>query len=302
MRVLLATDGSAAAAEARDLVAALPWPGGSALDVVHVVQPPIVAVASFGPVVGPNEGVDVISAMEDEGRRILEDTQARLAGPGRYIRTHLVVGRPAELIAEVARERGVDLVVTGHRGRSGLEQVLLGSVAAEIVDRSPAPVLVARGSRLEDVLLAVDGTPTAAMAVRVVEEMPVLHGTRVRVLSVADPSYPWWAGVDWMGDAAADAWGETLEASRISHARVAQETADRLREAGVDARPVSGEGRVADVILEQAEVDPTDLIVLGSRGQTGLRRMLVGSVGRDVLHHARCSVLVARERPERHEA
>jgi len=302
MRVLLATDGSAAAAEARDLVANLPWPGGSALDVVHVVQPPIVAVASFGPVVGPTDSVDLVSAMEDEGRRILEDTQARLAGPGRYVRTHLVVGRPAEVIADLARERGVDLVVTGHRGRSGLERILLGSVAAEVVDRSPVPVLVARGSRLEEVLLAVDGTPASGTAVRVVEAMPVLHGTRVRVLSVADPSYPWWAGVEWMGETAADAWAETLKASRASHVRVAQEAADHLRGAGIDARPVSGEGRVADVILEHADAEPTDLIVVGSRGQTGLRRMLVGSVGRDVLHHARCSVLVARDRPEQHEA
>lgn len=301
MRVLLATDGSAAATEARDLVAALRWPGGSAIDVVHVVQPPTIAMTSLGPVLGPPEGVDLVSAMEEEGRTILADTATRLAGPGRYVRTHLVVGRPAEIIADLARERSVDLVITGHRGRSGLEQMLLGSVAAEVVDRSPAPVLVARGSRVEDVLLAVDGGTGTGMAVRLVERMPVLHESRVRVLSVADPSYPWWAGVEWMGEAAADAWAEALEATRSSHAQIARETTERLRAVGIDARAVSGEGRVADVILEQAEAEPTDLIVVGSRGQTGLRRMLLGSVGRDVLHHARCSVLIARDRPEQDE-
>lgn len=301
MRVLLATDGSGAAAEARELVANLPWPDGTVIDVVHAVEPPILAMASFAPGAGLADGVDLVGAMEEEGKRVLAEAEARLTAAGRQVRTHLVVGRPAEVIADVASETGSDLVVTGHRGRSGIEQVLLGSVAAEVVDRSPAPVLVARGSQVRDVLLAVDGSAEGSSgpgtAERVLETVPVFQGCRVRALSVADPSYPWWAGVDWMGEAAADAWGEALEASRSSHARVAQETADRLRAAGIDARALTGEGRVADVILEQAEMQPTDLIVVGSRGQTGLRRMLLGSVGRDVLHHARCSVLIARDRP-----
>jgi nucleotide-binding universal stress UspA family protein len=298
MRVLLATDGSDVANEARDLVASLDWPGGSAIVIVHAIQLPTVAVSSLGPVIGPGEATDVTTAMEREGQRILEEAVARISAPGRHVHARLEVGRPAEVLAELARELHVDLVVTGHRGRSGMEQMLLGSVAAELVDRSPVPVLVARSSRLADVLLAVDGTHVTEAAVRLVERMPVLHGCRVRVLSVADPSYPWWAGMDWMGTAAAEAWDTALDESRASHMRVARETAERLKGAGIDARPVEGEGRPADIILEQAEAEPTDLVVLGSRGQTGLRRLLVGSVGRDVLHHARCSVLIARERPD----
>ena len=297
MRVLLATDGSAAADVARDLVANLPWPGGSAIVVVHVVQLPIVAMASLGPAIGPTEATDLTSVLEEEGHRILEDAVRHVSGPGRYVQQRLEVGRPAEVIAGLAGELHIDLVVSGHRGRSGLEQVLLGSVAAEVVDRSPAPVLVARTARLAGLLLAVDGTHITEAAVSLVERMPVLHGCRVRVLSVTDHGYPWWAGMDQMGDAAARALDAALEASRASHADVAAATAARLVASGIDAHVVRGEGRPADVILDQAEAAPTDLIVLGSRGQTGLRRMLLGSVGRDVLHHARCSVLIARERP-----
>lgn len=298
MRVLLATDGSEAADLARDLVAGLPWPGGSAIDVVHVIQLPAVAVASLGMVIGPAEGMDLTSALEDEGRRILELTEARVAGPGRYVHTHLLAGRPAEAIADLARERHMDVVVTGHRGRSGLAQMLLGSVASEVVDRSPVPVLVARTGTVADVLLAVDGTPVSATAVDVVERWAVLRGRRVRVLSVADTTYPWWAGVDWVADSAVEAWATAVDASRESHARVTEATVSRLRDAGVDARAVTGEGRPADVILAEADASPTDLIVIGSRGQKGLRRMVLGSVGRDVLHHARCSVLIARQRDD----
>lgn len=296
MRVLLATDGSADADQARDLVAGLPWPGGSAIDVVHVIQLPAVAVGSLGMVIGPTENLDLTTAMEEEGRRMLEQTATRVAAPGRHVHTHLLAGRPAQALADLARERHMDLIVTGHRGRSGLAQVLLGSVASEVVDRSPVPVLVARGDTVEDVLLAVDGTPVSEAAVDVVERWAVLRDRRVRVLSVADPTYPWWVGVDWMADAAVDAWAAAVDVSRASHARVTEATVGRLRDAGVDAQAVAGEGRPAEVILAQADAAPTDLIVIGSRGQTGLRRMVLGSVGRDVLHHASCSVLIARQR------
>lgn len=295
MRILLATDGSPSADQARDLVAGLPWPGGSAIDIVHVVQLPVVAVGSLGPVIGPDE-VDLATAMEEEGRRILAEAEARVAGPGRHVRTHLEMGRPALVITDLARDRAMDLIVTGHRGRSGLAQMLLGSVASEVVDRSPVPVLVARTDAVEDVLLAVDGTPVSDAAVDLVERWSVLRDLRVRVLSVSDPTYPWWSGVDWMAEAAVDAWSTAVDASRASHARVTHDVTERLRAAGVDAQPIEGEGRPADVILAQSDAAPTDLIVVGSRGQTGLRRMVLGSVGRDVLHHAHCSVLIARER------
>lgn len=296
MRILLATDGSAAADQALDLVAGLPWPGGSAIDIVHVIQLPIVPLGSLGQVIGPAEAADVTSAMEREGHRVLEVAQARVAGPGRHVHTHLMAGRPAEVITDLALDRHMDLVVTGHRGHSGLVQMLLGSVAGEVVDRSPVPVLVARTTVIGEVLLAVDGTPASEAAVDLVERLPVLHDRRIRVLSVADPGYPWWAGMDSMAEAAMDAWEATIDASRASHARVTQTTVERLRAAGIDARAVTGEGRPADVILAEASATRTDLVVVGSRGQTGLRRMVLGSVARDVLHHVGCSVLVARER------
>jgi nucleotide-binding universal stress UspA family protein len=295
MRILLATDGSVAAAAARDLVAALPLPGGSAIEVVHAIQLPLVAMANLGPAIGPDEATDLTPMLEEDGQRILAQTVERVSGPGRYVRSLLQVGRPAVVIADLAGDRHFDLVVTGHRGRSGLEQVLLGSVAAEVVDRSPAPVLVARSERWRELLLAVDGTHVSRAAADLLVRSPAFHDCRVRVLAVADPRYPWWAGMDEAGQAAVGAWDAALAASRTSLARVARETAERLVEAGIDARALTGEGRPADVILEQAEATPTDIIVLGSRGQTGLRRMLVGSVGRDVLHHARCSVLIGRQ-------
>lgn len=59
---------------------------------------------------------------------------------------HVTVGDPADAILRVARERSVDLIVMGTHGRTGLQHVLLGSVAENVVRHAPCPVLVTRKS------------------------------------------------------------------------------------------------------------------------------------------------------------
>ena len=70
--------------------------------------------------------------------------------------------------------------------------------------------------------------------------------------------------------------------------------AEWLRAAGLNAVPTSREGDPAEVIVAFAAAHDADLIVLGTHGRTGLRRLLMGSVARNVVIHAPCSVLLAR--------
>ena len=56
----------------------------------------------------------------------------------------VMAGRPAETIVRVAHERGADLIVMGTHGRTGLQHVLLGSVAEKVVRLAPCPVLTVR--------------------------------------------------------------------------------------------------------------------------------------------------------------
>ena len=75
---------------------------------------------------------------------------------------------------------------------------------------------------------------------------------------------------------------------------LAEQMAEWLRTAGLNAVPLSREGDPAETIVAFAEAHEVDLIVLGTHGRTGLRRLLLGSVARNVTLHAHCSVLVAR--------
>jgi nucleotide-binding universal stress UspA family protein len=71
------------------------------------------------------------------------------------------------------------------------------------------------------------------------------------------------------------------------------EEAERLKAAGVpDVEIYAREGKPAEAILDVAEEKEADLIVVGNKGMTGARRLLLGSVPNTVTHHARCNVMV----------
>jgi nucleotide-binding universal stress UspA family protein len=73
-----------------------------------------------------------------------------------------------------------------------------------------------------------------------------------------------------------------------------KESAEKAEEAGVDAEIFPREGDPADAILDVAEEQKADLIIVGNKGMTGARRFLLGSVPNKVSHHAPCSVMIVR--------
>jgi nucleotide-binding universal stress UspA family protein len=68
----------------------------------------------------------------------------------------------------------------------------------------------------------------------------------------------------------------------------------RLKEDGIEAHAVEGEGHAADVIIEAAKQQGADLIVVGTRGRNAAKRVLAGSVSTKLVHDAPCDVLVVR--------
>jgi len=73
-----------------------------------------------------------------------------------------------------------------------------------------------------------------------------------------------------------------------------KEAAEEVEGAGVQVETFAREGDAADAILDVAEEQHADLIVVGNKGMTGAKRFLLGSVPNKVSHHAPCSVLIIR--------
>ncbi|MGH2464101.1 MAG: universal stress protein, partial [Candidatus Limnocylindrales bacterium] len=225
---------------------------------------------------------------------ILSSAAAQQSRPGITVDTALLVGRPATAIVEAAIAFNADLVVAGSRGRGTLGTMLLGSVSAEIVETAPVPVLIARTTSIQRIVLADDGSPGAALARTLVARMPGFKGLAVRVISIAD-QVPGWAG--WLEPEAAeeiDAFEAAMQTERQHHLETARSGAAELAAAGLVADWSAPIGDPGSEIVAAVQDFGADLIVMGTRGQTGLTRLLLGSVARKVLQHAQSSVLVIR--------
>jgi len=92
-----------------------------------------------------------------------------------------------------------------------------------------------------------------------------------------------------------ESYADSAEAAREERRRLVHDAAVRLNEAGHDASATVLEGQAAPEILRFAADRNVGLLVLGTRGHTGLTRMMLGSVARNVLLHSRCSVLIVRQ-------
>ena len=140
-------------------------------------------------------------------------------------------------------------------------------------------------------VVGTDGSETANEAVNQATELAQKLGAKVHLVSAYEPvpegrlreerqSIP--EDLQWMVNPREDV-DATLE-----------EAAKGLRETGVDVQTHAREGDPADAILDVAEEQGADLIVVGNKGMTGAKRFLLGSVPNKVSHHAPCSVMIIR--------
>jgi nucleotide-binding universal stress UspA family protein len=213
------------------------------------------------------------------------------------VQTALVIGRPADMIVDEAQRFHADLVVIGSRGRRRVAATLLGSVSAEVVDRAPCPVLVARGRALTRLILAEDGSPVAAAGADLVTNLPALRVLPVQVVSVVDAPFPFTAANSDAGSsmyAAIQAYYDSLPSLREATTRIASDRSAKLSAAGLKATAEMREGDAADELIAAAAASRADGIVIGSHGRTGVSRLFLGSVARTVLFNAPCSVLIVR--------
>jgi nucleotide-binding universal stress UspA family protein len=271
MRVLLALDGSPSSDAARRVVDSLAWPSGTSILVLGVMPP---AGSSAAPLAGlpvPDLAPDPAEEPLDGNLgRVLTDAATSLAGGSRRVERRLVHGRAATSIVDEAASWAADLIVVGSRGLGRLSTMVLGSVSAEVVDHAPCPVLVTRSAVVSSVLVAVDGSRASRQCVEHLE-LGYLARLPIEVLSVAH-------------DAAGPEQPEAIAA----------QAADDLERSGHRARWTIAAGDPAHEILQAADQLGCDLIAVGSRGHTGLTRIRLGSVARNVLLHTHASVLVVR--------
>lgn len=146
MRILVAVDESSCSEAAIEYVKRCRWPGGTHVTVISAVQPVAAVYASVE--VPASLAFEQVS---DELYRSRRDFAARhersLRERGLVADALVVAGDPRTEIVDAARREHADLVVVGSHGRTGLERLVLGSVASFVVSHAPCSVLVVKPPR-----------------------------------------------------------------------------------------------------------------------------------------------------------
>ena len=267
-RILAGTDGSQRAEEAVGRAAQLASVTGAALDLVYVID------------TGRPHDADV----EPKAEAVLHKAEA-IAARSLPARARVVAGDPAEALVEEVTDDAVDAICVGpDTGLLG-GRVRIGRVAAHVLRHAPCSVLVGReaGSTFpESILCGVDGSGSSNETAGLAATIAVASGAELRLQNVV----PVFEG---------DEREWTLDDDEPDPTEI-ESAAQVARAAG--ARPIRERalGRPEYAILEAAGRERSDLVVGGSRGLSGVSRVLLGSVSEYVAMHAHCSVLVVRPR------
>jgi nucleotide-binding universal stress UspA family protein len=140
--ILLPTDGSKGVEEAINCAVALAKKFDAKIHVLYVVEPPRFQEYGAGIALA-----SIVKTLQEAGEQIVSDTVELIRKSGVLaIEEAIEEGHPAEEILQYTREHGIDLIVMGTHGRRGLNRVLLGSVAEEVVRSADVPVMTVRMS------------------------------------------------------------------------------------------------------------------------------------------------------------
>jgi nucleotide-binding universal stress UspA family protein len=200
---------------------------------------------------------------------------------------------PGDAIVERATEHDVDLVVMGTHGRRGMDRLLSGSVSEEVVRRAPCPVftVLARddgyGPQIDRVLAPVDLSDQSQLVLDHAVALAESYAAPLDLLHVVEEAaYPNVYGLDPLTPSQPNVQDRAREALETLASEV------DLRTDPVNVHVLAG--NAARDIVEFAEENAADLIVMATHGRTGLERFLIGSVAEKVVRRAPCPVFTLK--------
>ena len=266
-KLLVCIDGSENSRAALDQALSLAKECGS---LVYLLQ--VVAIIPEFEATAP----DLMVLVAEEASKQLAVVKAEAAGAGVTVETK--ISRAVSVtgaIFQEAEEIKPDLIIMGRYGRTGLERLLVGSVTARVIGHSPYNILVVpMGATIafDRILVASDGSPYSQAAFQ--EALALARGGESKLFGVS----------------VATEEGEIPRAEEIIHQMLAA-----ANKAGLPFQALMPQGQPADDGIVQAAIKhEVDLIVMGSHGRTGLKRLLIGSVTERVIGQSPCPVLVVK--------
>jgi len=281
--ILYATDYSPAARAALPYALGIAQRYDSTVYVVHVRTPEVCAMA---PIETWPALAEAVQKQEQEEIAVLQEKLGDFPH-----QVWIGEGDTGDVISRTIRENEIDLLVIGTRGRAGLEKVLLGSVAEQLLRQTTCPVLTVgphaspdaeQSLEMREILCATDFSPESLAAVPYAVSLAQEHDAQLSLLYVLDR---------------ADATILHPELSAASLFDRLHELIPAEAELWCHPNCYVKHGSPADQILELAKTRHADLIVLGVRraeGHLGASTHLPWSTAHKVVSQAGCPVLTVR--------
>lgn len=259
--------------------------------------------------VGPNHPLaDRVEARRAEQQGFdeayVEELTKRIGASGMVVRPALLRGNVAAALSRYAEQEQVGLVVMTTHGRGGFQRAWLGSTADTLVRHCMAPILLIRPSdhtreidaavdlHFQRVVAALDGSETAELALREALDSGVADDGSLVLAHVLQP--PVAASSPYLPHTIQLAHEEIhIREARMREYLERVAAQDWLAGRAVEVRVVA-DYKPAPAILDVATELDADLIVLGTHGRGGFRRLILGSVADKVIRGTRRAVFVHR--------
>jgi universal stress protein E len=201
------------------------------------------------------------------------------------------IGDPFEVIVQTMREQQADLIVMGAHRKRLLRDIFVGTTIERVMRTGNAPVLMVNAypdGAYRRVLLAVDLSDASARAAQAAKALGLLGAPAVSIVHAFRPY-----AKALLGRAGAN---QDIITQHVVHTamEVASELTSFLDREGLnDERHeiILEEGDPFATIKESVRRKNPDLLVIGTRGHTGLKRLLLGSVADEVMRQVECDVL-----------
>jgi nucleotide-binding universal stress UspA family protein len=281
--VLVGTDLSSAAEEPLRQAAELANALHSRLLVCHVIPELLPDLALFAPYKSTQGEIE--RSVQGEAREaVQQQIDAVIASTRSSAGIVLESGTPPAGLLSAAEETHAGLIVVGP-GRAALEVVRHASSAVLVARSSPPGPVVGATDFSDPSLPALQAA--ASEARRRAAPLHLLHAWDLNVFTerrAPATAMPYLRGKSWI---ALDGLDELQEVARRS-------LEESLRDAGVPGEVAIVSGSAGDVIVRYAETVSAGLIVVGTHGRSGFKRLALGSTAAAVIEQAPCSVLVVR--------
>ncbi|MAT99526.1 MAG: hypothetical protein CL608_20480 [Anaerolineaceae bacterium] len=287
-KILLPLDGSELAEKALAPAVALAETFSAEIVLLRVVVPLSIKI-------DPDLYQRIIDGGQKEAKYYLSGIQLRSLFSTVSVKSDTVVGKAAQSILDYARENEIDLIVMSSHGRSGMSRWVYGSVADKVLHQAACslaiihPQVETEPFAHKRILVPLDGSlqaesalgPALKLAHEVVAELILLRVTEMPPIP-KEPVHGW-PGVK-----------SVMQAAELEAKIYLERTRKSLIDSGIQISTQVTTGAVTESIIDTADEQQVDLIVMSSHGRSGVDRWVFGSVTEKTLRGAHCATLVIR--------